>query len=1578
MAKKRLNKKVAIIGSAVLAFFILGVIVVLLHFSKNPMKFLADARASIEIRDFKEAESNYRRAVGEAVKDDTLKIEILFEFADFFLTDSTDVPIDDPAYFEPHWQKRLACWTTILNVDPKNIKANKKLLEFYYDAADSGNSGVWQRIETNASELLDIFEEKDIEIDPYVVRAKARALLAMASLGQTTDREGTLEDATKELNRLKEMEPEDTSTYKYLSEAFLLEGEINRDKGVIGATESAIEKAKGIIEECIEIAPDDVQSYISLLELNRSGIDLSDPDAIESLESEMQALVKRFDSSAGAYAALSRFYSTKPETHDKSLDAMAKALELESENFEYVLTTAILYNRNTSINNDMESMKKAIELVNGALELPDAKETSGPRQFANKRNCLISHSLLSSWYITLALEAGQDSNESLKEQYITKAEDSVHEIEQILGTGDNISMTKWNGLLELARGNKDAAIRQLYSAHESFKASGQPDSLVAYHLAEIFKDRPEIGLKKEFLEYSISSQNNMVSSKPTIFLDYAEVLYDLRDWANGIKITNYYENFFGVSERGTLSKVRGYIGAGMTDEAEGLLEDLNQDDIEVLRHTYRLYRARITNQLSSKRRQGLPDIFSDETKMKAVEPYDETKYLDYKAKAMDALLLLMEKDPGNIDRTMRICSNYIEKKDFEKAKTILDDFLEISPEVLKVKVLRASLDEPDPSAIPIERLNELSKAAIDEISDKGEQATAKALFYENAGELDKSLDEFERAHKLLPDDSFVLSLYFNFAINNDKLSLANDLVEEARRNNFDLCEGNLYAARLLLFQKLFQEAIGKLDYCIELQPTSEMSYLLRSSARNELGNFEEAIVDMKAARRINPLSPNTAKQSALLIYNRNRNLGQNVTAQQIAEAEQSLLRAAILNPNEHSIRSIYANYISEREPEKALTILGNLQNTFPTAQNILQYASMAKNTALAESDPRRKDALMEIAETSFKKAYDIDPENKNVLNAYSEFLRITGKGDQATEMLSKDTGVLWKFYLRDSKYEAAEKILLELYDEDPDQLEVIRGLMLVAAETRKQEDIEKYSRKLLDIEDNIANELYVIKMYLEVGLTDDAELKLDSFIERNSESSQAILLKSWIYLSKGQPETALETINLSLELEPENPSAWKLRGSIHRSMGQYDRALEDLQKSKNIYATASTRMELARAYQSVGRVAAAIGELVEALKENQPPKAARSMLENMYIQSNRKRELKSFYSATLDKFPDDSYWHFRAGTFYLKEKDYSKAHDLLERSLELCTTDSTIATALDIYLESLFEAGQYDKALKIASGYIDKPQAPVAYAQMAQIKYKMGSRATGISYYRKAIEKAKDNDFYISGILENMLKIAGSGEVVKWCNEKLYADDNSYSANLMMFNLAQSSGDHNKALKHIDKILAKMGPEYRNWLENMISKANTLVMAYIKTSDEKYLLKGLDVFEKILEIQPDNSSVLNNLAYLLADNDQQLEKAVEYAERAYKASPNDGNNLDTYAFTLIKTGEYEKSIESLRTAIQIFERNSQNVPWGIHQHLGMAQEGLSDHGAAATSYRQALEVAGIYISDKDKDWLKKSIERVLQ
>jgi len=185
-------------------------------------------------------------------------------------------------------------------------------------------------------------------------------------------------------------------------------------------------------------------------------------------------------------------------------------------------------------------------------------------------------------------------------------------------------------------------------------------------------------------------------------------------------------------------------------------------------------------------------------------------------------------------------------------------------------------------------------------------------------------------------------------------------------------------------------------------------------------------------------------------------------------------------------------------------------------------------------------------------------------------------------------------------------------------------------------------------------------------------------------------------------------------------------------------------------------------------------------------------------------------------------------------------------------------------------------------------------------------------------------------------------------------------------------------LRHIDRFLSLVDPESPLWIKQMFNKANTLTMAYIKTSDKRYLSTAVSEFEKILAKQPNNTSVLNNLAYFLADSGEQLDKAVKYARRAHEASPNDGNIMDTYAYTLCKVAEYPKAEELLQMAIQIFERESMAVVWDVYEHLGMAQEGLGQKVEAAASYRRALETGGRRISKQNKEELMKAIERVLK
>lgn len=1574
MAKKRLNKRVALMGSTILVVFLLGVVVVVLRFSKDPLKFLADAEVALAQYDYQGTERNYGQAYGSA-KDDDLKIEILFKISELHL-------IDDKVHeHEPDWRKALGCWNTVINIDPKNIEARMALLKYFYEIGDSGNPGVWQMVESTAAELAQVIDEKLLAPDVYVLLAKARAKLEMAGLGQVSDREKALKEAVAELERLAEMTPEDIDIYKYLARAEIIKGEIDSSKGILDAAQKADEKAMEILQRAVDILPDNAEAYINLLDMKLRSVweevksEWKSSEKVQALEGDFKALADKFSSDAKPYASLARFYQLDIRDIDKAVEAIEKAVELDSQDIDSVMMMAELYYRKFSIYEDKQFLPKALETVNNALNLPGARDVQGPRQFRHRQNKYMLYRLLAGWCIEQAFEAGRAQDEELKVEWTAKAEQAIHEIEQIIGTGDNVHVVKWHGMLALVKGDTTTAIRQMFNAYEQLKAADQRDQMLSYMLARVFENRAEIGARSEFLESALFKRPSIALQKPQALLDYAEILLVLRAPTKSVLMVDAYEKARPSSDRSKSLRIRGYIRAGQFDDAEEQLAQMDPDAVDVIELRFSLVQRRVAR-IASQRRQK-PGLV-DEEKPAETMLYEQAELETYRSQLKQLREQLLEKKPERWDMTHTICKRYVAGGQIDRARSLIGEFLTYSPNNIQAQVYKRRLNEPDSTAVSTKRLNQIEEEVIADIPDEQERFTELGRYYRSRGMIDEAMSVYKKAYEAAPEEKWVVAILFEMALSVKDMALAEELVQVARNKNLDECEGNLFAARLAMAKGDYQIALDRLSNCLKIRPVFPNGYLLRSQVNGRLGNYDDAVSDAKTAQRFNPIDKAIVKQVAAVLYNRNLRLGRSVPSEQIAETEQELVKAIVLNPDDWNLRSIYAEYISEREPAKALAVRQRLLKRFPNVDNSLMLGNMAMRMALKETENQRRAGLLDIAGSAYEKAYKRAPENKAVLDAYSEFLRLTGKRDKATELFTGQDDSLWRFYLRDGQYEKARDILVKLYDENSENITVVRGLSLIASKTEDKEALKKYSQEVLALENTPENELMQIQAYLEVGLVKEAEVKLASFRERYPDEAKGILLEAWSAMTKGQLKRALELVNQNLQVDPESAVAWRLRGQVNRFLGNFNQAVEDLQKSKSIDTNPKIRMELAMAYHRIGRLTAAIGELVAALKNQQAPPRVRTMLEQLYLQAGRKAELKRFYDETLQKYPDSGIWHFRAGQFALRQKQYEQAEQLLSKSWELSQDQGGYVQALDKYLEALWRGQKYEELLKYAAKYIDTKFAPIAYAQMGQARFMMGSKATAMDYYRKAIEKCGTNNEFILGILENMSNIVGQIEVGKWCNEKLRTSPDSLAANLMMFKLTQQRGEYNKALQYIDKFLSLVDPESGVWIEQMFNKANTLTMAYMKTSDKRYISTAVLEFEKILTKQPNNTSVLNNLAYFLADTNEQLDKAVECAGRAHEASPNDAGIMDTYAYTLCKVGSYVKAEEILQMAIQIFERESIAVPWDVYKHLGMAQEGLGQKAGAEGSYRRALEIAGRRILKKNKEELMKAIERVLQ
>lgn len=1628
VARRRLNKKVALIGSVIFVFFILGAILLFLYLSRDPQKFIKDGDAAlvsarqatdkeIKEKEYKRAERSYHKARSLA-KTDSLKVEMLFKLADMYM--ETD-----------QWRNVLGCWNAIVQIDPKNIKARLGRLQYVYIMAGStvNQLGPWQEVESQASEFIDVAENKGLlmedaakweypgmqetgagigRLGPYLYQCRGRALLEIAGLGAVTDPNASLSKAVDNLEKARELEPNSVDIYRYLAQALITKGDILASKGNLEERDENRKQAVELLKQAVGVTADDVKAHISLLVMKSILAQTGGEEQIRSLEPEYLSLVKKFNSNAQAFSALAGFYSRLGHKYlDKAIEAIEKADELDKENVTYLISTANLHYQRFSIDGQKADIYKAIEVAKSALMLPGVQDKPGPRQGANRMNRISLYLFLANCYIEQVLEPCEVRTEAESEKWLADAEQMVHEIEQFFGSGEDPHVVKWQGMLELAKKNRNVAARKLYAVYEQFKASGTEDAQLSYVLANIFKNTSELGAVREFLESAIRAR--IYITKPEAILDYGNVVLKLRGYSAALSAINFFENEYGPTQRSQMLRVRVYIAAKQFNEAEKELAKRQQDDPNTIKLNLELVQAKIGQIQGAMELKKMNEDLGVVGVTAPVVPTDsnigkegvesqtaELKSYNLQIAKLVGKLLTMEPNFVEEASIVAVCNNYRAEGNIEQAKDLINRFLGYFPSNTTALFYKQLLSEPEPVKTSQQRRNEIEKQVLAGINDPIDRSMNLGAFYIRHNEPNKAAEEYKKVLKIgaLPEGEkplfdpnekvaglqrLAMEYLFVTALQIKDWKLAEQLAEVGRRENIDNCEGQFFVARLAMAKGEYEKVLTSLEECLKQRPVFSQALLLRSNANAALGNEYASVEDVKKAASLNPSDGAIAKQLAFVLYRRNEKLGNNATSDQILETGNALDRSLVLNGNDLELLSFYAEYVVKTRPSAALAIRQRLQEAIPSMSNAVLLGRMATKLASEEGNAERKQALFAIAASSFEQARKIDPNDKTMLVSYTEYLRASGQGEKAEQLLhkSEDQRLLWVYYFQGGQFEDAKKILEQQYQTNREDSNTVRGLFLIAEKTDDKEAVKKYSEELLLLEDTVQNRLFQVQVFLEVGLVKEAEYKLQSLKEKFPDEPKAMLLEAWLAMKQGQLKKALDLTSRNLEASQDNAAAWRLKGQIDLLMANYEQAIIDLKKSKSLSAEPSTLLALARAYQRAGRGEDAITELESMVDQPQAPMQARMLLEQMYWQLNKKEALKNFYDKTLKIFPDSADWYNRAGAFAIAIGEANKAEQLYKQAWQKSKENSAgDITALNGYFQALIAGGKMDTFFEEAGKYVDGNFAPVTFVKMAEAKFKLGDKGAAVQYLRKAIDKAGTDEVLVSNILQRMYEMLGAEEVLAYCTEKLKTNPDSLPANMAMFNLKTINGEYNSAADYIDKCLQIIGPNSPDKVVLMTKKAETFTAAYSKTSDNNYLKKAITEYESLLAEMPNNPDVLNNLAYMLAEENVRLTDALEYAKRACEARPNDPGLLDTYSYLLYKNGKLVDAVESLQFALQQYEQNRVSAPSEVYEHLGMIKEGLGSVDEALAAYKQALEVGTQGLSDTARGRIKAAIERL--
>lgn len=112
--------------------------------------------------------------------------------------------------------------------------------------------------------------------------------------------------------------------------------------------------------------------------------------------------------------------------------------------------------------------------------------------------------------------------------------------------------------------------------------------------------------------------------------------------------------------------------------------------------------------------------------------------------------------------------------------------------------------------------------------------------------------------------------------------------------------------------------------------------------------------------------------------------------------------------------------------------------------------------------------------------------------------------------------------------------------------------------------------------------------------------------------------------------------------------------------------------------------------------------------------------------------------------------------------------------------------------------------------------------------------------------------------------------------------------------------------------------------------------------------------QRILEENPELWTAMNDLAWVLAESGEDLDRAMNLARQAHRASGDSAATLDTMGYIHLKAGRDTQALRHFRLAIRRTADRPEEAQPSFQYHLGLAFLALGREGDATRAFERAL------------------------
>lgn len=415
--------------------------------------------------------------------------------------------------------------------------------------------------------------------------------------------------------------------------------------------------------------------------------------------------------------------------------------------------------------------------------------------------------------------------------------------------------------------------------------------------------------------------------------------------------------------------------------------------------------------------------------------------------------------------------------------------------------------------------------------------------------------------------------------------------------------------------------------------------------------------------------------------------------------------------------------------------------------------------------------------------------------------------------------------------------------------------------------------------------------------------------------------------------------------------------SLRRSLGILERI--ERAEGKDIGLTSHK----IRAMLALKDTTAVLSEINSLLKSS--PRSAQYQLYagDIFMALNRPETAIEYYDRACASDSTNGFAYYKRAQFYLSQGDsiaYDQeiSHAILKEDLEI-----------EIKNEML-----RDYVGRIYGDSLKRPQIKNLFETLlTQHPHEAGFRDLYSSYLvvsgdlKGAVEQqeyAVDADLANANRWHSIMGLYGqmneSSQAIEAGKRALEFLPDDQIINLLMGANYQQLQDYDSAMSYFRKSLSLVEQEDVKTRSQIEASIGDIFYAQ-EMADSAFVY-----YKNAIDIDPDNLLALNNFAYYLAENEQDLDMAERYSAICVRANPENDTAIDTYAWIFYKKKEYVKAKEWIDKAINLELDNPQSE---VLDHAGDIYFMNREVNKAVDFWEKALKL------NPDNKILKKKIRQ---